>query len=80
MEDLSMSGVNLSSPPSCGVLDEQFGVRRAVRIAAGRRGVPFYDAESVAMKSMADQGDRSVAIEAGFQYLRDLGASRELTA
>ena len=48
----------------------EFGARRAIRMAAARKGVPFGQAERVVLASLDQHGDRGAAVLAGLAALR----------
>ena len=48
----------------------EFGARRAIRMAAARKGVPFAQAERVALAALDRHGDRGAAVLAGLAALR----------
>lgn len=64
-----MANATFSTDTSVVLFAHQFGVRRAVRIAAQNRGVPFAAAERAAVRHLCGDGDRTAAILAGIDQL-----------
>ncbi len=48
----------------------EFGARRAIRMAAARKGVPFGRAERVVLAALDRHGDRGTAVLDGLAALR----------